>query len=59
MATDMKKGRFLSVEREIENGEKKRKMTCVGNFVSLILRCKRYGKTEPKLLVRLNRTEEE
>jgi len=34
----------------------KRKLTCVGNLMSQILRSKRFRKTELKLLVRLNRT---
>jgi hypothetical protein len=45
----------VEVIREIENGEK-RKLTCAGNLVSLILGSKRFGKTESKLLVHFNRT---
>ena len=40
--------------REIEN--LKKKLTWVENLVLKILRSKRFVKTEPKLLVRLNRT---
>jgi hypothetical protein len=53
MATIMNKRKVPSVEekvkaiREIENGEK-RKLTCAGNSVCLILGSKRFRKTEPK-----------
>jgi transposase-like protein len=64
----MNKRKALSVEekvkviREIENGKKKADVCRefgVGNLVSLILRPKRFGKTEPKLLVHSNRTDRE
>jgi len=37
----------------------KRKLRSVGNLISQILRAERFGKTEPKLLVRLNSMDRE
>jgi hypothetical protein len=48
-----------NVTRDIENGKKKCKLTHVGNLILLILLSKRFGKAEPKLLLRLNTADRE
>jgi hypothetical protein len=64
MAKVTDKRKILSIEekfkvtRGVKKGEKI-KLTCIGNLVSCILQSKRFVKTEPKLLVRLNGTRRE